>query len=100
MLSAVVSKATAADHEIIAAVAGKQIKVHGYMLVAAGAVNVTWKNGTTALTGAMTMAAGTPIDADQGSDYAWWFLLDTNTALNLTLSGAVQVSGHVSYSLL
>jgi hypothetical protein len=39
---------TIAEHSIVAAVAGKRIVVLNYVLVAAGAVTVTWKSATTA----------------------------------------------------
>jgi hypothetical protein len=96
MPNAVVNAAASGDNTIIAAPgAGKQIEVRGYHIAAAGAVTATWKSGSTALTGAMTMATGTPHDAYSWADPV--FLLAANEALVLTLGGAVQVSGHVTY---
>jgi hypothetical protein len=97
MPNAVVSTALAIDNTIVAAPGvGKFIEVRGYNIVAAGAVNVTWKNGATAVTGAMTMATGTP-NAYSVDDNDPVFQLSDNAALVLTLSGTVQVSGHVTY---
>jgi hypothetical protein len=98
MLSAPVSTATAGDNTIIAAPAAGWIRLHGYVLAGAGAVNVTWKNdGATALTGAMALAASVNLVAPEAAD--GWFDLTPGNALVLNLSAAVQVSGHVLYSL-
>jgi hypothetical protein len=98
MLSAPVNTATAGDNTIIAAPAGtSMIRVHGYVLDAGGAVSVIWKNGATALTGAMPLAANSPLVAPEA--LGGWFDLSPAAALVLNLSAAVQVSGHVLYSL-
>lgn len=60
-LSASINVATAADQTIVAAVAGQAIQIVGLVLVAAGAVTVTPKDGTTALTGPISLIAGTPL---------------------------------------
>ncbi|MCC6419950.1 MAG: hypothetical protein IT429_17075 [Gemmataceae bacterium] len=98
-----VSAATAADHELVAAPgAGRRIRVAHYHLVAAGAVAIQWKSGSTALSGAMTCAAGVPHDAglspSEGHRPA---VLEcaAGEALNLALGGAVQVSGHIVYEI-
>ena len=89
-----VDTAASGANEIIPAITGRSIRVMNYQLQAAGSVAVTWKSGTTALTGAMSLgtAGGVNVASPLG-------LLQTNTgeALNLTLGGAVQVSGHVGY---
>lgn len=90
-----VSSATAADFEIAAAVSGKKHVLLGFFLVAAGTVVVTVRSNTTALTGAMTMIAGTPL-ACPVADHNQ---LETSAgeALNLLLSTTVQVSGWAFY---
>ncbi len=93
---AIIDKATAATHEIVAAVAGKKIRVLGFYAVAAGAVVATWKSATTAVTGAMTMATGVAVHAPPAG--FGWFETAAGEALNLTLGGAVQVSGNVIYA--
>jgi hypothetical protein len=98
MLSAPVNTATLGDNTIIAAPTGTSfIRVHGYVLDGGGTVNVTWKNGATALTGAMALAASVNIVAPEAPD--GWFDLSPTAALVLNLSAAVQVSGHVLYSI-
>lgn len=93
-----ISESTAADNEIVAAVAGKKIIVTSYVLVAGAAVAVTWKSGTTALSGAMSLAANGGISVDSGHAEG---VLKTATgeALNLALAGAVAVAGHLTYYL-
>jgi hypothetical protein len=81
---------------VVAAPAGTgKIRVEGWALVSGGAVNVTWKDGTTATTGPMTMASGTPNVVPFTPE--GWFDVSAGNALNLNLSAAVQVSGIVRY---
>lgn len=91
---AVVSESTAADNEVVAAVAGKKIRVLSYALSAAGAVTVTWKTAATALTGAMSLATGTPLVCIEPQGC---FETVAGEALNIAPGGAVQVSGHIAY---
>ena len=95
---ALVNKATAATHTIVAAVTGHKLVVVAYALVAAGSQTAAWKDsaGTPIeLSGAMTMATGVPIVCPECS--AGWFRTTASKALTLVLSGTVQVSGHVVY---
>ena len=100
-LHAVIDHASSGDNTIVAAVAGKKIRVISYVIVAAGAVTVRFESGAsgTALTGQMSLAAngGVVSGYDPGGcfdDCA------TNTLLNLELGGAVSVDGHLSYQLI
>ena len=102
MLSAPINTATLGDNTVIAAPSGSTqfIRVHGYVLVGAGVVNVTWKGVPTAgaVSGAMDIAAaGGTVQASYSSD--GWFDLAVGDALKLNLSAAIQVSGHVTYSI-
>lgn len=95
-----ISVASSGDNTILAAQTGYKIVVHSYTLVAAGAVTARWYSGAggTARSGAMTMATGTPnVSAFNPLGH-----LETavSTALVLNLGGAVQVSGHFTYSLI
>lgn len=91
----------AASGTVVAAVTGKRIRVVSYVLSAAGAVAITWKSGTTALSGAMTLATGIPLCAAPPEalfgGLGGQLQTEPGEALNLTLSGAVQVSGHLIY---
>lgn len=92
---AVISESTLANNEIVAAVADKKIRVLAYTLIANGDLTVTWKSAATALSGAMplTQYSGlTPPYCKLGH-----FETATGEALNLDMSAAVQVSGHLVY---
>lgn len=96
MANAAVSTAASGATQIVAAPgAGKRIRVLGFGLVAAGAVTAKWQSAANDLTGAMSLVTGTPLTgpATPGG------ILDCNAneALNISLGGAVQASGWVSY---
>lgn len=97
VLNAVINFATAATHSIIAAVSGKKIKITNIMLTVAGETNLTLKSSTTAISGALDFG-GT--DEPRGmahhlGDHPLETL--TGNAFQITSSGAVQVSGYVTY---
>lgn len=93
----VVSKNTAADNELVAAVVGKKIRVLSYSLNAAGGANtVTWKSASTALSGAMDIGDNVYVAAEANRGL---FETAAGEALNLTLSAATLVAGHISYVL-
>jgi hypothetical protein len=95
MPNAVISKA--ATGEIVAAVTGKRIRVHGYVLVTTTAVAAKWQSASTDLTGAMPGGSNSVISVPHNPD--GWFETAVSEALNLNLSGSVQVSGHLYYSV-
>ena len=97
---AVIDDALSPDNTIIAAVAGKKIRVLGFFLVAAGAVTARFESDTggTALTGQMTLAAGDPF-VSSGFSPIGWFETVAGELLNLELSGAVSVDGALTYVL-
>ena len=99
-LFAVISAASSGDNTILAAVADRRARVIGIHMVAAGAVVARFESaaGGTALTGAMSMITGVPFTA---YDPLGLFEQDVvNELLNLELSGAVQVSGWLTYQLI
>ena len=85
------------DNPVVAAVTGKKIRVLSYTLTTASATTVSFEDGAggTALTGVMTTAAGTPIEGAYNPH--GHFETTAATLLNLTLGGAVQTSGHLTY---
>jgi hypothetical protein len=101
ILHAVIDHAASGDNTLVAAVAGKKIRVISYTLVAAGAVTVRFESGAsgTALTGQMSLAAngGVVHGYNPGGCFAD---CGVNTLLNLELGGAVSVDGHLSYQLI
>lgn len=94
---AAVVAASAGDNQIVANVANQRIIVVSYVLVAVGAVSVKWRSAANDLSGAMPLAANGGLVVPAGDEFA--ALLETNLgeALNLNLSGAVAVGGHISY---
>jgi hypothetical protein len=88
----------AASGDVVAALAGKRIRVYAAMIVAAGAVTAQFRTGAagTVLTGAMSAITGTPIEFSYNEK--GWFETDVaGQSLQIVLGGAVQVSGVVSY---
>lgn len=74
----------------------RRIYVGGYVLVAAAAVTVKFKDSQGDLTGVMTLAAGTPLVV--GFSGAEVFRpCAAGSDLTITLGGAVQVSGHAIF---
>ena len=90
-------EATAATHEVIAAVAGKRHYIYAIWLWADGAVDVTPQSGATALSGFISMAAQSHFAKDFNIQNIPWFTCTAGEAFQITLGGAVQVSGRVYY---
>lgn len=104
MPSAVISVTSSGANTLVAAVPGFRITVTGYVLISAGTVDVTFKSSTTTnLSGAMPLTA----QAGASAPLAWsfgrregWFTTAVGELLNLNLSAAVGVYGHLTYELI
>lgn len=81
---------------LVAAVATKKIRVMSYVLISNGAVNVKFQTHVTPtdLSGLLYLVANT--GASASSPYGL-FQSVSGEALDLNLSGAVAVGGHLSY---
>lgn len=95
--SAVINASSSGDNTIIAAVTGRAINIWQLSYTTAGAVSITYKAGSTALSGAYVYSGN-------GSDFrpytgAPWFYIPPNTAFVINLSGAVGIAGTVQYEL-
>jgi hypothetical protein len=94
---AIIDAATSGNNTLVAAVAGKKIRVLAAFLVAAGTVNTRFESGAdgTALSGQMNLVA------NNGFVLPWnpygWFETAATTLLNLELSAAVSVDGCLVY---
>jgi hypothetical protein len=98
MPTAIISETASGDQEIIAAPgAGRFIIVDGWQLMCAAEVVLTWKSGSTALTGPMAFGDNTGFGCLPGK--VPYFMCAANEALNLNLSGTSQVGGVVQYSV-
>jgi hypothetical protein len=98
--SVAINTASSGDQTIIAAPSTGKLRILGYVIVAGGTVSVTWKDGTTALAGPIPLVANSGVVAPVGPDSNGWFTLSVGGALVLSLSGSVQVSGHVKYAVI
>jgi len=83
---------------VVSAVEGMKIRVLGYTVVGAGAVNVKFKSGSTDLTGVLTIA-GAGGGLTPGPSGLGHFETAKSEALNINLSDAVVVGGHLTYQL-
>ena len=92
-----VDVATAATHELVAAVSGKTVRVYKIWLRLNAANNVTFKTGTTALHGRLDYSASGEIIYDD-PDGAFPITCTVSQAFNMTLTAAAQVSGRVWYT--
>lgn len=99
ILRKVIDGSTSGDNTIIAAVADKRICVVSLYLVTAGAVDIRFEDGAggTQLTGLQSLAAKGSITLNYNP--SGWFLLSTNTLLNMELGGNIQCSGALTYLL-
>lgn len=97
---AAVAASSSGDNTLVAAVAGKKIRVLAFTLYAGGAVTVRFESGAggTALSGQMALAAAGQF-VSGGFVPVGWFETAAGALLNLELSGAVSVAGMLTYVL-
>ena len=99
---AVISAASSGDNTLVAAVTGKKIRVIYYKIVPSADVSVRFESGAggTALTGVMPLLAEDGVVGPSILEaYCPFGLFQTaaSALLNLELSGAVGVYGHLTY---
>jgi len=98
-----ISTAASGLTQLVPLLSGRAIDVCGYVVVGTTAVNIKFSygtgsacgTGTTDLTGALPVAANGGAVAPLG--LAPWFTAPLGQALCISLSGAVQTSGHLTY---
>lgn len=101
LLTKVLDVSSSGANEVIAAPANGYIVIDHINLINASAVSVTFKSGTTALSGAYPLADKQPITlenayhSDQGV-----ITCRPQEAFNITLSSGVQVTGFVRYRII
>lgn len=97
--TAVINESTSGDRTIVSAPgSGKFIRVIGFFYKTGGAVELTWKSGSTAKTGAMPDGDGGGLNSVYCPE--GWFDCGDNEALVLNLSAAEQVGGLVMYRVM
>lgn len=92
---AAIAASSSGANAIVAAVTGKKIRVLAYTLLANADVNAKWQSASTDKSGLLYLAA----KGGASPAYCPTGLFETAAAeaLNLNLSGAVAVGGHVTY---
>ena len=94
-----VDAASSGDNTLVAAVAGKRIRVLSLFLVASGAVTVAFESSAsgTALTGDMNVGANGNVVMPFNPE--GWFQTVAGELLNMELGGATSVDGCLTYVL-
>jgi hypothetical protein len=105
MLTKAITAGASGDNQAVAGVAGKRIRVLGFVLSFSGTVNAKFTDGAggTALTGLLYGAADAAITAPcvppvVGSQPGW-FATSQGNDLTLNLSAATAVGGFLLYDL-
>lgn len=99
--SAIITANTSGQTQIVAAVPGRRIRVVSYVLSFSGTVNAKFQSNSTDLTGSLYGVAAGVIPMATGESVIGGiqgqFETAPGEALNLNLSGAVAVGGHLKY---
>lgn len=95
--TAAVTASASGATQIVAAVTGKRIRVLSYTYRVNGAVNVKWQSATTDLTGLSYNGAAGEGEAPSAPPGMYLFQTAVAAALNINLSAAIAVGGHIQY---
>lgn len=95
LTGAAINASSTGDNTIVAAVATKCTLVFKIFFVSSAATTVTFKDGSTALTGAITLTAGGSFVLDLDSEP--WFIATAGNAFIISQSGTAQLSGRAYY---
>jgi hypothetical protein len=105
MLTAPINVSALGANTVVAAVAGRRLRVLGFILDAAGVLTVTWQDGAANnLSGPLSLPANTPslvapiAPAVGGSPY-YWMITAPGQSLVLNLSAATACGGIVIYDI-
>lgn len=95
-LPAPITFSSSGDQTVVAAVTNSQLCVYGLYFVTGGTTNITFKDGTTAVSGAMGFVAnGAGFWALSNNPQLPWFQTSKGKAFVINSSSGVQVSGSV-----
>ena len=94
--SAIINESSMGDNPVIEAVPGLRLAVVQLRVLAAGAVNIKFRSGTTDIDGLayLTTDSGYILNFSP----VGWFTTNAGEALNLNLSAAVAVGGILGYA--
>ena len=87
---------TASTMNLVAGVAGQIARIYKLMLVSAATNQLTFKDGSTALTGAMALTTAFPYVLPMDGNP--WLVSSKGNAINATLTSAANVSGMVWFT--
>lgn len=96
LLSLPITFAGAGDNIIIFGIPNQLIRVYKIFLLAGAATNLTFKNGTSAFTGAMPWPSGLGMVLD--FDTKPWFTTSFGNDFIINSSAGVQIGGMVNYT--
>ena len=103
MRSVAIAASSQNANEIVAAVTGSRIAVYAFHISFSGNVNAKWQSGSTDKTGLYYGAAAAQVAAPGVSNRqggaAPLFVCASGEALNIHLSAATAVGGHVVYDI-
>ena len=95
--TAVINFSSSGDNTVISAVSANPIKIYGIVFTVAGATNITFKDGTTALSGAIVLTGNGSSMTLPVNDEPY-FTVSIGNAFVVNNSNAVQASGVVWYT--
>lgn len=95
LLEASINFANGADNTIVAGVSGQGIYVYKYFLVVSNALTLTFKDGSTGLTGPISLAANEAMVFT--FDTRPWYSTTLGNDFIINASNGSQVSGRVYY---
>lgn len=102
VLTTALSATSDGANTVVAAVAGKKIRVLGYVLNVNAAGTVQWRTGASAdRSGAMEFTDGGGLTAPvcDPTGEVFWFETVAGEALTITCAAGVDALGHVTYQL-
>lgn len=103
MANAAISASSSGDNTIITGVSNRVIEVLQYTFTVSDNCTVTWKSGSTPISGALSItAAGGIVSSSapvQGGELYPILKCAQNESLVANLSAAVTMAGHVTYRL-
>ena len=100
LLTKSISFAGTGDNTVIPSQSNGKISIWRLVMTAAGTTAVIIKDGSTALTGAMTITTNQPVTLADGADVSPFFgPLGLGNAFVINQSGSVQISGVVEYTI-
>ena len=101
MKTAIISASASGANQLVAAVAGKRIRVLHYRALVSGDVSIKFQSASTDITGLMAFSANGGISAGAPSiipaGLIFEFQTEPGEALNINLSAAVAVGGYMLY---